>query len=236
MEIIPIKTRVLKEGESLEDFIFEHVHKLEDKDILVITSKIVALSQGRVLPTSAGSKEEVIKKESEDTVQTPWTLLGFKDGEWRASAGIDLSNADGNYILLPSNTQKVAGELREIFIKKYKLKNIGVLITDSRSTPLRSGVEGKMLAFSGFVGMRDYIGKSDIFGREFKMVISNLVDALSSAAGVVMGEGDEQIPLVIIRKAPVEFTDKEQSLAEFPVKPEDDLYWNLFHRKDKKRT
>ena len=47
MKVTPVKTRMCKEGEDLAAFILTHVPKLKNGSILAVTSKIVALSEGR---------------------------------------------------------------------------------------------------------------------------------------------------------------------------------------------
>lgn len=62
-----------------------------------------------------------------------------------ANAGVDESNANGKIILLPRDSFKSANALRNYFKKKYSLKNFGVIISDSRSLPLRSGITAAVL-------------------------------------------------------------------------------------------
>ena len=48
---IPIKTSLVLPGDQLEPFILEHTHNLlEENDVLFITEKIVAITQGRAYP------------------------------------------------------------------------------------------------------------------------------------------------------------------------------------------
>ena len=64
MKVTPIKTGIFGENENLLDFIISYVKKLKDNSILVVTSKIVALSEGRVTTVkNEKEKEELIKKE-----------------------------------------------------------------------------------------------------------------------------------------------------------------------------
>jgi len=72
-----------------------------------------------------------------------------------ASAGIDESNANGKLILLPQDSFQTAYALREKIQQKYDVRHIGVLITDSRTVPLRAGVTGVALGYAGFCGVRD---------------------------------------------------------------------------------
>src|SRR4051812_21184162 len=105
MIINPIKTRVFKEKEDLIAFITQHVPHVAERSILAITSKIVALSEGRTrVANSPEEREAVIKEESQFMMRTKYTWLTIKDGTVMASAGVDESNADGKLILLPKDS------------------------------------------------------------------------------------------------------------------------------------
>lgn len=231
MMIFPKKTRIFQAKESLADFIFEEIPKIKNGSILVITSKIVALSQGRIVGKKMNRKEKEkwIEKESDNFYKTKWCYLTLKENHWCANAGIDESNVEsGGLILWPDNIYKEAEKLRKKLLKEYGIKNLGVLITDSRIFPLRSGVTGVALGYAGFQGLRNYIGKKDIFGRKLKMTKTNIADSLASAAILVMGEGNEKAPLAVVEDAPVRFTDKKINKKELLIKPENDIYRRLY--------
>src|SRR3989344_4254376 len=123
MQIKAIKTRVFKENEDLIKFILKYVKKLPENSVLVITSKIVALSEGRTVPLkNKKQKIALIKKESNFAVKTKYTWLTIKDNMVMAAAGIDESNANGKLILLPKDSFKTAAILRKQLQKKYKIK------------------------------------------------------------------------------------------------------------------
>ena len=225
MIITPIKTRIFQERESLIDFIREHIPKLPDKSVLVITSKVVALAEGRTaFNFTPDTKLKLIKAESEALIRTKYIHLTLKDGMLMAAAGIDASNAAGKYILLPRDSYTAARAIRKELMRLYKIKHLGVLITDSRTFPLRAGVIGIATGFAGFEGIRDYRGKPDIFGRILKISRTNVADCLASAAVTEMGEADERQPLAVIRNARVEFTDKTVRRDSVSIPIEDDLY------------
>lgn len=145
------------------------------------------------------------------------------------------SNADGKMILLPKDSFKAARELRRKLKKHYRVKNLGVIISDSRLLPLRAGIVGVALGYSGFGGVRDYRGTSDIFGRKLKFTRTDIADSLATAAVALMGEGAEQQPLAVITGlsaqagAPVEFKDKINR-NELVMDPRDDIYQPLFEK------
>lgn len=201
---------------------------------MVITSKIVALSQGRVVDPKKISWDKLIRKESRWAIATKYCYLTLKDDIIAPNAGIDCSNANGKWILWPRNSFQVAKKLQKELKKYYKIKNLGILITDSRTSPLRKGITGVSLAYAGFRGLKNYIGKKDIFGYKLKMSQVNLADSLATAAVLVMGEAAEQTPLAVITDPPVEFTNRLEK-EKLKINPEDDIYRPLFENLKSKK-
>ena len=227
MLVHAIHTRIFREGENLETFIGEYVSAVPENAFLVVTSKIVALSENRT--ADIRDRERIIQKESEMAIRTKYTWLTIKDGTVMSSAGVDESNADGKLILLPKNSFKAAAVLRAKLMRRFALRQLGVLITDSRILPLRAGVVGVALGYAGFKGVRDYRGKPDIFGRILKLTRTDIADGLATAAVLEMGEGAEQKPLAIIEDAPVEYIDIIDR-DELHIDIEDDVYRPLFEQ------
>ena len=114
-------------------------------------------------------------------------------------------------------------------MKKNKLKKLGVIVTDSRLLPLRAGVVGVALGYAGFKGIKNYIGKPDLFGRPFEFSKTDMADSVATAAVLVMGEGIEKQPLALISSAPVEFTDKTNR-KELKIDIQEDIYKPLFEK------
>lgn len=228
MQITPIKTRIFRENEDLLQFILKHVKEIKDRFVLVVTSKIVSLAEGRtVLYKSKKQKIELIKKESDFTLQDRNSLFAIKNDMVTAFAGIDESNGDGKIILLPKDNFKSAEVLRRKIMKKFRLKNFGVLITDSEFMPLRVGALGVALGYAGFTGVRNYIGEKDIFGRVLKLSKTNIADSLATSAVLCMGEGKERQPLALITDAPVFFTNRVRR-NELTIDSKKDIYAPLF--------
>lgn len=228
MIVKPIKTRVFNEGENLLNFIGKYFKKIPEKSVLVVTSKIVALAENRtVIAVDRKAKESLIKQESQLVCRTKYSYITIKNGVVMASAGIDESNANGKYILLPQDSYKTARLIYKFIKQKYKIKDFGVLITDSRTMPLRSGTMGVAVGYAGFKGLKTYVGKTDIFGRKFKHSRVNVPDSLATAAVYVMGEGDERRPLAIITGAEIEFC-AHCKINELSIDLKDDMYRPLF--------
>ncbi len=228
MQVRPVKTRVFREKENLADFIVRYIPRVKENSIIVVTSKIVALAEGRTVAIeNEHTRERVIREESEFALRTQYTWLTLKDGLLMSSAGIDESNADGKLILLPKDSFKSARELRKELAKRYGVKNLGVLIPDSRVLALRAGAVGVSMGYAGFRGIRDYRGTKDIFGRTMKISRTNVADSLATTAVFAMGEGAECQPLVVITDAQVEFTDRVNR-NELSIPPAHDMYRPFF--------
>lgn len=228
MIITGIKTSIFQEGNSLLDFIKKHVSFLQEGDILVITSKIVALSEGRT--GEIEKKRELILRESKKVIETPWAMLTLTTDGWVINAGIDESNANKKLILLPKNSFKTAEYIRKQLVQHFNLKKVGVLITDTKSTPLRVGTVGRALGYAGFKPLKSYIGADDIFGRKSRLTVSNLADAIATSAVMVMGEGAERMPMAVVKEAPIIFVSKPlpKQLKNLILSPEQDIFSKVF--------
>ena len=233
MQIIPIKTRVINPPkDNLYDVIDNFCPTLKERDVFLVTSKILAIHQGLCVPMDeVKNKDNLIEKEADVFIPRKEcfqnVLLTMKDNTLIPSAGIDESNANGYYILWPKNSSKEAKKICEYLKEKFSLKNLAVIITDSHTTPLRYGVMGISIGAYGLNPLKDYREEKDIFGRKIEMTRTNIVDALAVMGVLIMGEGAEQIPMAIIREANfVEFTNEEkyQDLL-IPVK--EDIFYPL---------
>lgn len=233
MQITPIKTyKITIKDKDLFKILDKHLVKLEERSILAITSKIVSITEGRLVKMDGVDKDELIKQEAQFYLprnENPYNVsLTITRNTLAATAGIDESNGNGYYILWPKDPQRTTNDVRRYLKRRFSLKNVGVIITDSKTSPLRWGVTSIALAYSGFKPLKDYIGKKDLFGRKFQFEKTSVIDSLASAAGVVMGEGAEQTPLSIISNLPfVEFQDRNPTVKELNdlcISMDEDLY------------
>ncbi len=230
MVIKTIKTAIFQPRENLLNFINHYIFNLIEGDVLVVTSKIVALAEGRLRKiTNLADKEKIIRAESQFSLKTKWAHLTIKDNLVMANAGIDESNGQGQIILLPKNSFKTASKIRNFFKKKYQLKNLGVIITDSQTIPLRLGVIGVALGYAGFKGLKDYCQTVDIFNRPFHFSRVDVSDSLATAAVFCMGEGNERQPLAIISGAVLTYTNRV-NINELKIDIRDDMYGPLFKK------
>ena len=104
-----------------------------------------------------------------------------------ADAGIDESNAKGKLILLPKDSFHTAEQIRLMLCKYFKIKNLGIIISDSGLLPLRNGVIGIAQGYAGLEGVKSYKEEKDIFGRKFIYSNTNVADSLATGATLCMG-------------------------------------------------
>ena len=233
MKITPVKTeKLLPVRQSLTSIIEAHIPSLPNGSVLAVTAKIIALCQGRFVKIGEGDKDELVRNEAEYYLSGSENRYGIpltiKHNILVAWSGIDESNGAGTYVLWPDDPQGVANELRRFLVQKYGVEQVGVIITDSRTTPLRMGVTGVTIAHSGFAAINNYIGKPDLFGVTMKVTRVNVMDGLGAAAVLVTGEGDEQTPLTVIEDVPfVQFQPRDPTadeLAQLSIALDDDLF------------
>jgi dihydrofolate synthase / folylpolyglutamate synthase len=234
MIVRPVRTdKILSGNGDIFEVLDMHLKEVKEETVVAITSKIVAICEGRTVPINEAEKEDLVIRESDYYLPAHISKYGFSftitHNTLIPVAGIDESNGNGDYILWPADPQQSANAIRAYFVKRFGLKKIGVIITDSTARPLHYGTEGVAISYSGFSPLNDYVGQKDLFGREFKVSVANIADGLASSAVLVMGEGTEQTPIALITEVPfTEFQDRDPTDAElqkfYLEHMEDDLF------------
>jgi F420-0:gamma-glutamyl ligase len=163
-------------------------------DVLAITSKVVAIHQGRCVPVArVRDKEELIAAEADPWIPRASSRYGIslaiKGGTLIASAGIDATNANEHFVLWPTAPSETAAAIGRRIKQNYGISDLGVILTDSHCTPLRRGTTGISIGFYGFEALLDYRGRPDIFGRPLTVTLANRADAMAAAPVGLMGEG-----------------------------------------------
>jgi len=223
MQVNPIKThKITEKDKSINKIIDSYIEDISENSILVVTSKIVSITEGRLVPTEGIDKEQLVINEAEKYLPKETNSFGLtvtiKNNILAVNAGIDESNTNGKYVLWPEDIQNSANSIRKYLKEKFNIKNIGVLITDSKTTPLRYGITGIGIGYCGFQAINDHVGEPDIFGRTLKMTKVNVMDGIAAAAAVVMGESSEQTPLAVITDIPfVKFQDNNPTPEELKL-------------------
>jgi len=255
MQLFPVKTPIIQTNDNLVEILISSIKEqkleLKDGDILVVSSKVVALTEGRIVnyktvkpseraeslakqyDLEPGFVQLVLQEADKIFGGVKHAILTMKNNMFIANAGVDHSNAPEDHaILWPNNPSLSADNIRREFKKRLNV-NIGVVISDSHCSPLRTGTTGFALATSGFDAVIDERGKPDLFGKKMRITQRAVADGLASAAVLVMGETDEKIPAVLIRDAKVELTNQpSKSSTCFP--PTECLFSSVYNEKIKK--
>lgn len=233
MNITPIKTeKITANSQTLLAILDDVLTDMPERSVLVITSKIISLCEGNVVAIGSIDKQKLIEQESELYIPPEKSKYDISLTVTRntliPTAGIDESNGNGYYVLWPRNPEGTAREVRDYLAKRFNRQHIGVLISDSKTTPLHLGTTGVSLAYAGFSALNNYIDTPDLFGRKLKVTKANVADGLAAAAVLVMGEGKEQTPLALVTDVPfITFAadaPTKAELDELHIPLADDIY------------
>ncbi len=194
----------------------------EEGDVLVVAQKIVSKAEGRYVDVASIQPSEraialaveldkdprfveVVLGESKRVVRHRPGLLIVEHrlGFVMANAGIDHSNIpteDGadRVLLLPQDPDASAAGLRQHIIDTFGVR-IGVVISDSFGRAWRKGTVGIALGAAGLPAVIDMRGHPDLFGRELLVTETGFADEIAAAAGLLMGQADEALPMVLVR-------------------------------------
>lgn len=216
--------------------------KLQDGDVIVISTKYISNSQGRLIDVdkikiSDEGKEvsdkfqlkpeiaEVIVRESDKIFGgIGGFVITSADNIMAPNAGIDKSNVKkGRVILYPNNPYQIAEQIRrKIFLKL--LIHVGVILVDSRLMPARVGTSGVAVACAGIEPVLDMRAKKDLDGNPLKVTFQAVVDNLATIANHKMGEGAESKPFAIVRNSGAKLTDRKINPSEMAISPDQCVY------------
>ncbi|MEM1751083.1 MAG: coenzyme F420-0:L-glutamate ligase [Archaeoglobaceae archaeon] len=217
VEFIPIKgLPIIKKGDDIAKLIVERA-TLEEGDIIVICSTIVAKAEGRVrklsdykpsplafeLSAKVGKPPEfvqaVIEESEEILIKGPFLLVKAKYGNICVNAGIDASNIEKGSIILPLVDPDQSAERLRKRIEELTGKKVGIIITDTNGRCFRKGVVGVAVGISGLWAMRDWRGISDLYGNVLEVTVECIADEIAGFANLLMGEANDAIPAVLVR-------------------------------------
>ena len=234
MKVTAYKTHKITVGEDLFAILDQYLPTLKERSVVAITSKIISLCQKDVIKKEKGiEKKDLIPMETDyylgdEYLRKYGQIISIKNHTLTASGGIDESNGDGYFILWPKNLQETTIHIWEYLRKKKSLKNLGIIVTDSRTSPLRWGVTGIALSWCGLEPLKNYIGQSDIYGQIMHAEKTSIIDSLATATTIVTGEGNEQQPLAVIEDVDfVEFQNRpptDEEIKSLQIDMKDDLF------------
>jgi coenzyme F420-0:L-glutamate ligase/coenzyme F420-1:gamma-L-glutamate ligase len=214
---------IIKKGDRLGELVCNATKKqgtpIQDGDILVVTHVVVSRAEGNIVDLDKVQPSEFAMRIAEEYQKDPAVvevvlreskrivrmgdgnlITETKHGFVCANAGVDRSNVQGerNVALLPKDPDRSAETIRQE-IKKLTGRRVAVIVSDTHGRPLRMGEINVAIGVAGMKPIRDRRGEKDLFGRVLRVKQTAIVDELSSAAELVIGQANEGIPAAVIR-------------------------------------
>lgn len=232
LRVLPVRgVATVREGDDLVTFLLDALdaqsESLVEHDLIVVTSKVVSKSEGRVVPYDGTEEHKVALVEAEavrvlrrrGTLRITETAHGYVN----ANAGVDLSNADaGTAVLLPQDPDRSARRLRAE-IRRRRHVDVAVVITDTFGRVWRNGVTDVALGSAGLRPVLDLRGTTDANGRLLEATEVAIADEIAGAANLVLGK-DQGTPFALLRGLDESYFG-EGSIGENVVRsPHDDLF------------
>ncbi|MFY9783295.1 MAG: coenzyme F420-0:L-glutamate ligase [Acidimicrobiales bacterium] len=197
---------MVKSGDDLVTLILTSLEEsgetLRHHDLMVVTSKVVSKSEGRVVPFDGTDEDKVSIVEAESvrvlrrrgTLRITETSHGFIN----ANAGVDLSNADqGTAVLLPKDPDRSARRLRSEIARRTGVE-VATLITDTFGRVWRQGVTDVALGSAGLRPILDLRGTTDANGRLLEATEVAIADEIAGAANLVLHKA-AATPFALVR-------------------------------------
>lgn len=227
---------------SLIDTLKKNNEALMNGDIIVVSTKYISNSQGRIvqfdkiIPSEEGTKlakefkikpsfAEMILRESDKVFGgISGFIITSADYVMAPNAGIDKSNAsEGVAILYPKNPYLIAENLRRKIYLKLSI-HVGVVLVDSRLMPARIGTSGVAIACAGIEPVLDMRAKKDLDDKPLKVTFQAVADNIATIANYKMGEGAESKPFAIVRNSEAKMTDRKINANELAISPDQCVY------------
>jgi coenzyme F420-0:L-glutamate ligase/coenzyme F420-1:gamma-L-glutamate ligase len=239
----------IKAGDDVGKIIVEvcanNGFSIENYDVIVVAQKIFSKAERRVftlkdiVPSLEAQKlsqvtgkdprfVELVLGETKTVLKASRDILLVKDNRGLVciNAGIDKSNIKGaeNFALLPENPDHSARKCR-LTIEKATGKSVAVVTCDTYSRPFRRGQVNFAIGASGLNLFRDYRRKKDLFGHVLKVKNVAVVDEIAAAAELLMGQGAEATPVIILRgTSSSSHVDVDCGISGLLISSEEDLF------------
>lgn len=246
LTVIPVRAPVQQSPFDLHRTLVEAIatsgETLQDGDVMAVSSKYTAISEGRVVKLAdvvvsekgaalasryrmLPQMAELVLRESDHVLGgIPGFMLTAQHGIVQPNAGLDRSNIPSGYVVLfPKQPYQSAAGIRKAMREMLGV-DIGVIVTDSWLMPGRLGTSGVALATAGFRPLKDERGKADLFGNLMQVTVRGVADTICAAAELVMGERDEATPIAIVRNTGVKIEEVELSAADVAIDWKLDIY------------
>lgn len=214
----------IRPGDDLAEVVAVAYEGLRDGDIVVVSSKVVAKAEGRVV--AGRPRDEVVQDETVRVVAQRGDLriVETRHGLVLAAAGVDASNtgtADADtLVLLPEDADASARALRRGLHERLG-RVVGVVVSDTAGRPWRVGQTDVAVGAAGVRPAVDLRGTYDRNGRELTVTVPAVADEVAGAAELVMGKA-QGIPVAVVRGLSHLVTEDDGPGASALVRPRDD--------------
>lgn len=231
----------IREGDDVARVLAEALDhaglRLQDGDVLVVSSKVVSKALGLRVP--AQRRAASVIEESDRVVAERATATGVTRivhtlaGPTLAGAGIDSSNVgpDGEHtvLLLPRDPDVQARRLLDGVAAHHRTgARFGVILSDTSGRPWRAGQVDYALGAAGLTVVDDLRGRVDADGRPLGVTVRAVADELASAADLVKGKS-RGVAAVVVRGAAITFTEADEGTRPL-TRPRSDDWFSLGRR------
>jgi len=219
---------LIKAGDNIAQIIYWYATDdgfvFQNQDIVVVTHKIVSRAEGAQVKLAEITPSIYARKLAEKTGRDPRLcqvyineskeIIGINGrhvitrhrlGFVGTGAGVDSSNmSEGTVCLLPKDPDASARKIRS-GLKELTKKELAVIICDTFGNEFRNHSISFAIGIAG-IHPKAVIDTVDLYFKP-KQTASAQVDEIAAAAGMLMGQANEGIPVVIVRG--VEYTVSE---------------------------
>jgi coenzyme F420-0:L-glutamate ligase/coenzyme F420-1:gamma-L-glutamate ligase len=203
---------------------------LADGDVVVVTSKVVAKVEGRLVHVEPGQDREAVRRRAieQETVRVvarrgPLAIVETRQGWVVAAAGIDASNvAQDELVLLPEDGDASARRVRTA-LRELLGVDVAVVVSDTFGRTWREGLTDVAVGAAGVAALTDHRGAVDAFGNRLETTRVALVDELASAADLVKGKL-AGLPVAVVRGLPVDRPTPDTGTRPLLRSAADDLF------------
>ena len=228
---------LIKEGDDIGAIILRCARDagiiFEDKDVLVVTSKIVSKAEGRLVPlasvkpsTKALEIAHVSGKDARivELMTQEARILNAEPGVVETlhrlgfictSGGVDRANTarseEEKVSLLPLNPDESAQKISDT-IARVTEKRVGVVINDSLGIKYRAGSVGLAIGVAAMPALlKGAANEVDLYGKKRNVNIS-FADEIAAAGSLLMGQSNAGLPVVLVRG--LQYPDEKGKLAD----------------------
>lgn len=235
---------IVQAGDDLVETILDAIKReainLVNGDVIIIASKIVSKSEGRLVRVkdvdiSEQAREiaernkfnpihvELALRESASVIKNDGVLITETHAGLICNfSGVDKSNApEEEYVLLPENPDKSAELIRQGLERETSVE-LAVVISDTQGRPWRKGLVNVAIGCAGINAFKHNKGKNDLYGRVLKRSTVCQIDELASFVEPLMGQAGERVPVVIVRG--YEFSDGDEKAIDINRTKESDMF------------